>query len=270
MDTDLILLERFIEEHPRQAAQAIEALEDAEVSAFIEEIPVELAARLISLMNIYKVAKCLKLVKMNLALEILERSDSQKTELLLRQANEDFRNELLGRLPSKLSAAMRQKLEYPAYSIGSLMVPLGFLLRKDMIVKDAIKVLKKEKEGILSNVCVVEEDGALAGMASIHSLLLANGTDQISAVMKTETPTFLANMPVESVKNHPAWHENRIIPVTDSSGKLVGNLTFEAAQRNNMETGREQAKSVMETGSALGELYLIGLTAFLQSVSKGD
>ena len=62
MDTDLILLERFIEEHPRQAAQAIEALEDAEVSAFIEEIPVELAARLISLMNIYKVAKCLKLV----------------------------------------------------------------------------------------------------------------------------------------------------------------------------------------------------------------
>ena len=116
----------------------------------------------------------------------------------------------------------------------------------------------------------VDEDGALAGMASIHSLLLANGTDQISAVMKTETPTFLANMPVESVKNHPAWHENRIIPVTDSSGKLVGNLTFEAAQRNNMETGREQAKSVMETGSALGELYLIGLTAFLQSVSKGD
>ena len=77
------------------------------------------------------------------------------------------------------------------------MVPFRFLLRKDMIVKDAIKVLKK-KGGILSNVCVVDEDLAPWQEFYQHSqpATTINGTDQISAVMKTETPTFLPICPL--------------------------------------------------------------------------
>lgn len=268
MDTDLVLLEQFIKKHPLQAGQTIEGLEEEAIAAFVEDIPVELAVDLISLMNIYKVAKCLKLIKTDLAIELLEKSELQKAELFLRQLDADFRSKMLDQLSPKLAAVLRPKLEYPAYSVGALMVPLNFLLRNDMIVKDAKKALKREKDKISPTVFVVNNDGTLLGLIRSHDLLVAKETDKISAILKTETSRFLADMPVESIKNHPGWYENRVIPVVDRADKLIGAIHFEAIQNTTVEPGQEMNLRVMETSTALGELYRIGLTAFLQSVSK--
>lgn len=262
------MLEQFIRNHPMQATRITEGLEEEDISALIEGIPAELAVQLVNLMNVYKAAKCLRLIKPGLTAEILEKSDIQKTELLVRQADEDFRSDLLGRLSPKLSEALRQKLEYPAHSVGALMNPVGFLLQEDVSVQSAIEALKREKSRIASSVCVVNREGVLTGIIRLHDLLLADETDEIAAVMKTDMPNFFADWPVESIKSHPGWYDNRSIPVVDDSKRLIGMLNFETAQQYAAETGGELTRHVMETGNALGELYRIGLAAFLQSVSK--
>jgi magnesium transporter len=268
MDTDLILLQQFINKHPKQAALIIEGLEDEEVAAFLGEIPPDLAVNLTSLMNSYKVAKCLKLINADLAIELLEKSDVQKAELLLRSVDEDFRGDLLSRLSPKLSTMLLQKLNYTAYTVGALMIPLNLSLRKDMIVRSAIQILKSEMRLKSPTVCIVDENGTLIGIIRLHELLLANETDEISTIMETDIPWFFVDLPIESIENHPGWSMNQFIPVVDSAKKLVGILNFEATRNNKRETTQEQIMQVMETSNALGELYRIGLTAFLQSVSK--
>lgn len=270
MDTDLILLEHFIRRHPMQAAQTLEGFQEEEIAAFMEAIPAELAVRLAGLMNVYTLTKCLKRIKAGLAAEILEKNDFQRTELLLRQADEALRAQLLGLLSPNLSLLLREKLEYPAYTVGARMLPLELPLREDMAVQDVVNALKGEKGRKSSNLYVVSRDGALAGAVSIHDLLLADDAGRVSDIMKTGIPKFFAGLPAESVTDHPGWYEHLSIPVVDGSDKLIGTLSLEAARKGNAETGEELAKHIMETGSALGELYRIGLAAFLQSVSKGD
>jgi magnesium transporter len=268
MDTDLILFEKFINVNPRQAAQTIEGLEDEEASDFLEGIPVELSTKLISLMNVYKVGKYLRLIKTDIATSLLEKSDIQKTEQWLRQVDEGFRSKLLDGVSTKLAEVLRPKLEYPAHSVGALMTPLNFILREDMVVKDVIRAIKGGNDWSSTDACVVQEDGTLMGIIRFQDLLLANDKDIISSIMKTQIPKFFADLPADSIKKHPGWFDYKSIPVVDRSNRLMGTINFDAIQLNKIDTGMERTKQVMETSSALSELYRIGLAAILESVSK--
>lgn len=268
MNTDLVLLEQFIKRHPIQAAQTIEGLEDEEIAAFMDEVPVELAVGLLNQMKLYKAVRCLRKLPDEQIVDLLGKMDLQKVELLLRQVDEELRVKWLNGMPPKVAAVLRPKLDYPVNSAGALMSPLNILLRQDTMVKEAIKFLKKEKDLVLSSVCVVDADGTLVGLVRLHDLLLASEKEKVSAIMKTDIPKFFADLPLESIKNDPAWYEYPAIPVVDIAGKLIGTIHFEAVQKEQMETGQEMNKRVLETSTALGELYRIGLTAFLQSVSK--
>lgn len=268
MDTDLILLDQFIKKHPMLAARILEGLPDEEVSPFIDEMPMDLSIRLISSMNVYKVSRCLKLLKLGRAVELLEKSDLEKVELWLRQLDQDSRDTFLDRISSKKAGVLRPKLEYPDHTVGARMLPLEFLLRKDMVVKDVLKALKREQDINLLKVCVVNEQGTLEGIIRLQDLLTANKTDEIERLMVLDIPKFQADLTIESIKDHPVWLKYRSIPVVDSNEKLIGVLKFESTQLIKWEPGREHTKQVMETSNALGELYWIGLTAFLHSVSK--
>lgn len=148
------------------------------------------------------------------------------------------------------------------------MIPTGFALHKEMTVKEALQIMKRTKDQIASTIGVVNADGLLEGTVSLHDLALARGSDLIAAVMKTDTPKFFGDLPVESINDHPGWYEYQALPVVDNTGKLIGILHREAAQNLKLAADHDLTKQVMETSTALGELYRIGLTAFLQSVSK--
>lgn len=253
-----------------QAAQELERLREEEIAAFLEAIPAGLAVKLAGLMNVYTLTKCLRRIKAGLAAEMLEKNDIQRAELLLRQADEALRTQLLGLLSPNRSQLLREKLEYPDYTVGARMLPLELPLREDMAVKDAINALRGEKGRKPSTLYIAGRDGALIGAVSMQALLLAEEDGKVSDIMETGIPKFFAGLPAESVIDHPGWYEHLAIPVVDGSDKLIGTLTLEAARKGSAETGEELAKHIMQTGSALGELYRIGLTAFLQSVSRGE
>jgi magnesium transporter len=265
----LILLEKFFYEHPGKVTQHLESLEDEDVSALIEELPVLTAVKLIDLMNIYKVGKCLKFLKSDLVIELLEKGSINRAELLLRHMDVDFRNRVLDQFNPETSAILRQKLEFPDRSVGAFMIPIEFLIRKDMIVKDVIKALRTRNDTRSSIVCLTDNFGKLSGIVRIEDIASIKRTNDISTLIRTDVPKFFAGLPVDSIANHQGWYQYNSIPVIDQSEKLVGILNF-AETQNTMESGREPIRQIMETGSALGEVYRIGLTALLQSVSKGD
>jgi hypothetical protein len=68
--------------------------------------------------------------------------------------------------------------------------------------------------------------------------------------------------------NHAVWSKYLAIPVVDRSGKLIGNLEAANSQKSNIEAREELNQDVLETGSALGELYSIGIRGLLQSLSR--
>jgi hypothetical protein len=86
--------------------------------------------------------------------------------------------------------------------------------------------------------------------------------------MKTEIPRFSPDLTIESIKNHPAWLEYPSIPVTDSLNKLIGILDLETIQKHKRKSDVDQINLTAEVVSSLGELYRMGLSGFLHSISK--
>jgi magnesium transporter len=268
MDTDQIIIEKFLQTHTLEAVRIIEKLDYVEISAFLNDIPPDLAAKVIAQMNSYRASKCLELLDIHFAVEVLKGIDFLELESLIRQSDEGFRNTALEKLPPELSGKIRQKLKYAANSIGSLMNLKVFYLKQDITVKGTKEIIKKEKSLTLSEIYVTDMKGRLTGLIKVHDLIRANGAEQISSIMIKEIPKFFADEPVQQVLNHLVWAEYKAIPVVDNTGMLIGSLHFEDIKKASLKTDQEFNKQIIETGTALGELYLIGLTALLQSTGK--
>lgn len=270
MDTDQIIAEDFINSHTLEAIQAIEKLEYEDIADFIHKIPLDLTIKILLQMNNYKAAKCLELLNMNLAVEFIDSIDLLSAELLLRQCDKKFRNTLLDKVAPKKAAVIRKKLSYTENSVGAYMKPKVFSLQKSLTVIETKELMKKEKELIASEIFVTDETGKLEGIVQVAQLVLAEGKDQISSILTKDAPNFFVDQSIHDISDHPAWLTYRTLPVIQRSGALIGSLHFEDISKKNLKKDTGLNKQMVETASALGELYWIGLTGLLQSITNSD
>lgn len=267
MDTDRIIVEDFIDRFPVKAAQVLEGLKDGEVVEFLEELSIENVLKLLDLMNVDKAAKYFSLLPSPLTKVLMEGSDISMAESLCRQFDEPFRNKLLASLTPELAATINRKLEQVPNTVGVLMVP-AIVVNKEMSVKVALDIVKRNKESLESQLYVVDNQGTFEGAVRLEELLVADRNSTLGELMITTIPKFFPDTPIKNVLNHPAWYEYRFIPVIDRSEKLLGTLPYRMTKEVFSKKDGQLSKEIIETSTALGELYRIGLTGLLQSVGK--
>lgn len=267
MNTDFIVAKDFIDKHPFSAAQVLEELKPEEVAEFIQELPIENSLTLLNLMNTDKSAKCFSLLPAKLTKELMEHSDLALAETLCRQLEEPFLNSLLASLSPDLAATLSTRLKQVANTVGVLMVPV-IVVNKEMTVKAALEIIKRNKESLESYLYVVDSHGTFEGAVRLEELLFADKHSTLGDLMITAIPKFFPDTPIKNVLDHPGWYEYRFIPVIDRSEKLLGTLPYKTTQVVTPERGGKLTKELLATTSALGELYRIGITGFLQSVAK--
>jgi magnesium transporter len=270
MNTDQIITEHFINTNINEAVQIIEKLDYSDIVAFIHDIPLDLAAKVLLHMNNYKAAKCLELLNTDIVVELIGNIDLLSTELLLRQCDEVFRNTLLDKIDPNIAEKIRQKLQYAVNSVGACMKLKVFSLQKGVTVSEAIELMKKERDLIASEIFVTDEQSRIEGIVKVTDLVVAEGTDQISSILTKDIPKIFADEPIQTIINHPEWIKYRTLPVIENSEALIGSLHFEDVLERNLKKDSELTKQMVKTGSALGELYWIGLTGLLQSVGNSD
>lgn len=268
MDTHQILLEKFISDFPLAAAKAIEKLNDEEIASFFQKYPVDTSVSIISYMQSKKAARCLELITPQEAIKIFEKLDLHVAELLLRQASEDFCNNILNGISAKPASLIREKLSHPDDTVGAFMTPGVLRLRKEISIQEAMVTGKQEKANFSSQVYLVDNVGKLEGIVKMNDMVSYDCTTILSSIMITDFPKFYADVDIESVTDHPGWYEFQDIPVVDSSERLIGTLHFKTTRKNKKDTGKDATNDIIEASNALGELYRIGMTGFLQSVGK--
>lgn len=265
MDTDEKILEAFIHNHIMEATQILEELEPAEVASLFGDIPFDLSARIFESMNAYKASCILKKVDQTRAIEILEKLDLKTAEMILRQVEETLRNSLLENVASEISGPLRQKITYRENTVGALMDPVLFTLRKSVKVEEALTLLKEQKRLTSPYVFVVNPDKSLRGIVNMQDLFLADKDASISTVVNKSVPVLYDDVYVETVLNYDGWLDYYALPVIDSSDVLVGSLRLEAVRRVSVKGEEALGKQAIKASAALGELYRIGLTGFLRS-----
>ena len=185
------------------------------------------------------------------------------SDLILRRIDPDTRSSIFASLPHELRSAYEIRLRYPPFSAGSLMDPLAPTLTEDVTVKEAYRLLRKLPEGLVYHVFVVKRNKQLSGFVTLRQLMTAESQEPIHMVMQRIDGCLHPEMGRAVIMAHPAWRNHPILPVATQDGIFLGAISFrtmkllEEAEGSWHEGGRD-------AGTALGELYWLGLMAMFK------
>jgi magnesium transporter len=265
MTNNQTILNDFISKQPFAAAQKLERLNSKEVANFIETISLAKCLRLLSLMNPKKVAECFALLPIKKTTEIIEKGEVHFIASALMLIEDTLQASFLAKVSKEKKAILKLKMDHEPNSVGALMEPV-ISVNKEMIVRDAIQVIKKNKEAFY--LYIIDLEGNFEGIVRIKELLLAKKTATLEDLMLTKILRLSPEIQVKSILNYNSWLEYHQIPVVDKFEKLLGALSYKKTIEFTQDIGNSPNEKMMETTSALGELYRIGLTGILKSVSK--
>lgn len=267
MNLNQTILYDFIQKHPFAASQTLDKLPSEEVATFVQTLPLESSLRLLSLMNIKNSAACFVLLSTSKKTDIIEKGAIHFVISLLKLIEISSRNNLLEKITTSKKNNILRKMQYDDNTVGALM-ETAISVYKEMLVEEAVQLIKRNSNKEEFYLYVIDLNGKLIGFVRLKELLLADKSDILQTLMSTESPKIFPEIEIKSILNNDAWFNYRQLPVVDKSDKLLGTLTYKATMEVFKNLDDFSTNEISETGSALGELYKIGLTGLLQSISK--
>ncbi|HEX7705202.1 MAG TPA: CBS domain-containing protein [Thermoanaerobaculia bacterium] len=265
MNIAMKLARTFLEDHPREAALALERMPAPERAAAVRAAGAE-AGTALGEMVAPAAAECLSLLAPAEAATTLEHLEPEVAIALLRRLPKTA-GKLIAELPAAKQDPMRRILRYPEDTAGALMDPFVLPIPNDVSVAEARVRLRREPHGLLYYVYIVDRSGMLAGVLDIPELMRARARDPIVSIMNTPVEHIPAWTPAPAVAAHPAWGAYHALPVTDETGRFAGAIRYQTLRRLESEAGQRSTAPTGATVGALGELFHLGLAGFVEGVA---
>jgi len=183
-----------------KAADVLEELEPYAQIHIVENLPVDKAADVLEKMPADEVA------------DILDELEEEKAELLLKE------------MDSESSDEVRELLEYPDNSAGSLMTTDILSFRNDITVSEVISELriKKPEPAELYTMFVTETNDELLGTFNLRDLVVAEPEKTVSSIMKSEPLFLYDNQKVNDIAELISKYNLLAVPVVDDNNILQG------------------------------------------------
>ena len=257
------LIHRFVRDHVHQAARVLENRSLDELVPFFDRIPAELAASLFSSMEGSTAAGCLERMDPDRAAGALALAPLERAALLMRRLTPGAREAVLQRLPLEPQGHLRLLLRCREDTAGALMEPRIYTLPAEVSAGEALARVRSNPERASHYLYVLERDQTLAGVLTLRELLAAGEDAEVAALMQRDVVCLRMADSLASVLVHPAWKEFHTLPVIDDKGRFAGALRHKTL-RQLADLGQRPAP-LDQAGTALGELYRIGLSALVNS-----
>jgi magnesium transporter len=265
MNRDKILLEEFIVNHSADAARLLEQMTFEQTYTFIEKISTDLALILLPEMDVYLAYKCLEQMEVEKSVKIIETLPTNTSASFLRRMSKIRREEILEKSEPTTARLLAPILYHPEDTVGAFIDPQVIVVSSELNVKEAFEKVKKSKQQFLNYLYVTSPEGKLLGIVKLEDLVASESKDNINNVMNTEFPHLYSEVEAQKIADHPGWLEYSALPVLDRSGIFLGVLNYKAIKKLELDKTKKIPKKVILAGSALGELYRIGLTGLLNS-----
>ena len=183
-----------------KAADVLEELETHAQIHIVENLPVDKAADVLEKMPADEVA------------DILDELEDEKAEMLLKE------------MDTESSQEVRELLEYPDNTVGSLMSTDFISFRQDTTVEKVIEELriKKPEPSELYNLFVTEKNDELIGTFNLRDLVIADPQAVIADIMKKEPVFLYDDQKVQDIAELVSKYNLLAVPVVDNNEQLQG------------------------------------------------
>jgi magnesium transporter len=268
IQSDTILIEQFLADHPKEAVRLIEQQNDEDIAALLDALPVSISSRVIAHMNMVNSINCLRIMAIPKVVEIIENLSLELVSALVRNISVNVQQEILGSISREKSIFLNKTLTYPEGTVGSIMDPLVYTFFEDISVSDALKLWKNRAELNENYIYTVTRDHKIVGVINLYELLRSKSDQLLGTVMNRNIIKLFADVKLTLVQNHPGWQEHLVLPVVDDNDMLQGILRYKILRRfEDSHVKSVIPQHMIKASSALGELYRLGITSLIQGAS---
>jgi magnesium transporter len=268
MSIDKLILGNFFENHINEAVKTLSSLSINEIVSVINNLSDKNVYSLFSRIERIRASKLLELLDTEKSAEIIDNIPSQVAVIILRQLSKNKLESILSELSEKKAVNFTIMLSYNEFSAGAVMNPRVFTLIDDVIVKDALEDIKKSDEIILPQIFVVTRDQKLEGVVDLYKLIRSNPRDELRSLIDKNVPKIFSQTNVKSLIDYEGWQSYYSLPVTDAGDIFLGAISLESIRNFMDRKSGKELKQVVAAGSALGELYRIGLSGLVRSAAE--
>jgi len=266
---DDILIERFLTEHPEDAARILDYLQNDDIVALLNALPDYLAVRLISHLNISLSVNCLQMIDSLKAAGIINQLPLEIVTTLVRNMPAGVRESILMNVSKETSSFLSKTLNYPEGAVGALMDPILYVLYEDIKVAEALKLLTNQTDENLYYIYILSRDHKLTGVLTLYKLFRSKSELLLKSVMTNRVTKILADITSKAILNHPGWQDYHVLPVVDKDNILQGSLRYQVVHRyQESSTKSRLPQNLINASGALAELYRLGLASLIRGASE--
>jgi Mg/Co/Ni transporter MgtE len=266
MDAERLLIAAFASGHPSDAARILERLPAEEAAALLTGMPGSSGGEVLRRMSAFGASAAIAAVNPKSAAALAAQLPLQDAAALLRRVPQSVCEDVLAALPGEMREHLRVLLRYPDGTAGALMDPLVLVLPDDLSVGEALARTRRRARNVYFYIYVTDRNHQLLGVLDLRELLLANATETLAAVMRTELVKVRAETDMATIEAHPGWQEYDALPVVDERGIFLGAIRHRVVRRSQSGDG-VHAGGAGETMLSLAELYWIGIGGMLRGLT---
>ena len=256
------LVHSFIRGYPAEAARVLENHPLDELVAVFARTPPDLSAALFETMEASTAAACLERMEAGRAAEAVAQLPLERGVPLLRRLPPEGWKAILELLPPEPRRHLDLLLSCREETAGALMDPRMLTLPPEVAAGEALARVRANPEQASHYLYVVDRDHSLAGVLSLRELTGGGKEAPVATLMRRDVLWLRMDDSLASVRVHPGWLAFHILPVLDDHGRFAGALRHKTLRR--LAGVQDQGRSA-QAGTALGELYRIGLSALARS-----
>ncbi len=221
--------------------QDLSEMNDADVAAFLEEIDIEDAVKVLRILPKSMAADVFSYLEIENQTTFIQRLSDKDAAGIINNLMADDAADLMEEMPANIvkrllagaSAEARRDinhlLNYPEDSAGSVMTVEYVDLKEDNTVKQAIERIRKigiDSETI--NICyVLDSKRTLVGTVALRYLLLMDEDEVIGDIMHENVVSIHTLTDQEEVAHTFQKYDFTAMPVVDNENRMVGIITVD-------------------------------------------
>ncbi len=169
---------------------------------------------------------------------------------LIQELDEEDREEVIQNIEDVEQAGdIVDLLQYDEDTAGGLMGTELIKVNENLSMPDCLKEMRHQAEDLddIYNVYVIDDDDRLKGVLPLKKMITHPSVSKIKHVMETDPVSVKADMPIEEVAIDFEKYDLVAMPVVDSIGRLVGQITVDDV----MDQVREQSERDFQLASGI-------------------
>ncbi len=215
--------------HPSDIADIIEELDRNSQIDFMNTIDEEKAADVFEELEQDVQISLLENLPVHKAADVLEKMPADEAADILDDLDKEKAEELLNEMEKEASDEVRELMEYPENTVGSLMTTDFIAFKKELTVQQTIEELRKLKpeSDSIYYLYVLDNDEKLLGTVSLRDLIVSEPDTKLIDIMNQRVIKLQDYDKIDDLAEIISKYNLLAIPVVDSYSKLLGMILID-------------------------------------------